>query len=173
MMFKFLVTVSAVSCAAVFAVMAAPASASTTSTLEATFQHHFGAGVAPPPCPAGYFCETGTVAGYGEATDRVRVTDITPVPGTECFDFTTMGTITLADGSTLTYEGTGTRCPIGNSHDAPGAYVSYGNPYNITGAFTITGGTGVFAGASGSGTVIDYFAGDVEVTVFTGTITLP
>ncbi len=169
---KLVIIVSGVFCAGLLAVVAAPASAS-TSTFEATFQHHYGAGVAPPPCPTGDFCETGTVAGYGDATDRSTITSVTPIVGTECVDFTVTGTITLADGSTLTYEGSGTRCPVGNSHDAPGSQVSYGNPYSITGAFTITGGTGVFAGASGSGTVIDYFAGDVEVTVFTGTITLP
>ncbi len=170
---KLLLTASGVLCAGLLAVVAAPASASTTSSFQATFQRHFGAGVAPPPCPTGYRCETGTVAGYGDATHQFQLTSVTPIPGSECIDFTVTGTITLADDSTLTYEGSGTRCPVGNSHDAPGSQVSYGNPYSITGAFTITGGTGVFAGASGSGTVIDYFAGDVEVTVFTGTITLP
>jgi hypothetical protein len=171
---QLVVTAAGVLSAGLLAVVAAPASASTTSSFSATFQHHYGAGVAPPPCPTGYFCETGTVAGYGEATDRSHITSITPIAGTECTDFTVTGTITLvADGSTLTYEGSGTRCPVGNSHDAPGSQVSYGNPYSITGAFTITGGTGVFAGASGSGTVVDYFAGDVEVTVFMGTLTLP
>jgi hypothetical protein len=170
---QFLIIVSAVTCAGLLAVVAAPASASTTSTFEATFQHHFGAGVAPPPCVSGSFCETGTVAGYGAATDRTTITSVKPIAGTDCVDFTVTGTITLADGSTLTYQGSGTRCPVGNSHEAPGSIVSYGNPYSITGAYTITGGTGVFADASGSGTVIDYFAGDVEITVFKGTITLP
>jgi hypothetical protein len=49
----------------------------------------------------------------------------------------------------------------------------YGNAYSLPGTFTITGGTRVFAGASGSGTVTAYFAGDVEVAVFKGTITVP
>jgi hypothetical protein len=167
---KFLVT--AILCTGLLAVVAAPASASTTSTFQATFQRHFGAGVAPLPCDVD-ICSTGTVAGYGEATVRTTITSITRIPGTDCTYFTATSTITLTDGSTLTYEASATRCPVGNSHEAPGSLVSYGNPWSATGTFTITGGTGVFAGASGSGTFIDYFAGDVEVAVLSGTITLP
>jgi len=169
---KFLFIATSVVCAAVLAVVAAPASASTTSTFEATFQHHFGAGVASLPCSTN-ICETGTVAGYGEATNEITITSYKRIDDTDCFNTTATGTITLADGSTLTYDASGTRCTIGNSHEAPGSLVSYGNPWSALGTFTITGGTGVFASASGSGALLDYFAGDVEVTVLKGTITLP
>jgi hypothetical protein len=37
-------------------------------------------------------------------------------------------------------------------------------------AFAITGSTGVFAGVSGGGPFIDYFAGDVRVVNLKGTI---
>ena len=169
---KFLIIISAVLCAGALAATAAPASASTTSTFQATFQRHFGASVAPLPCDAD-ICGTGTVAGYGAATESVTITSYRRIPGTDCFEATATATITLSDGSTLTYEASATRCPVGNSGEAPGSDVSYGNPWSAIGTFTITGGSGVFAGASGSGTVIDYFAGDVEVAELTGTITLP
>jgi hypothetical protein len=171
---KVLLIASSILWAAVLTVVAAPASASTTSSLEATFEHHYGAGVAAPPCASGSFCMTGTVAGYGGAANRTTIASITPIVGTACVDFTLSGTITLADANnTLTYDGSGTVCPIGNSHETPGSAVSYGNPYSLPGLFTIVGGTGVFAGASGSGNVIAHLAGDVEVAVFVGTITIP
>jgi hypothetical protein len=169
---KFLLIVSGVLCAGLLAVVAAPASASTTSRFQATFQRHFGAGVTPLPCDTD-ICGTGTVAGYGEATNSTTVTSFTRIPGTDCSAVTATATITLSDGSTLTYEASATRCPVGNSRNAPGSAVSYGNPISATGTFTITDGTGVFAGASGTGTFIDYFAGDVEVVELSGTITLP
>jgi hypothetical protein len=169
---KLLLTASGVLCAGLLAVVAAPASASTTSSFQATFQRHFGAGVAPLPCDAD-ICGTGTVAGYGAATETVYITSYRRILGTDCFEATATATITLSDGSTLTYQASATRCPIGNSGDAPGSAVSYGNPWSAIGTFTITGGTGVFADASGGGTALDYFAGDVEVAELSGTITLP
>jgi hypothetical protein len=169
---QFVIIVSAGVCAAVLAVVAAPASASTTSTFEATFQQHFGRGVAPLPCDV-TFCSEGTVAGYGHATGATTIISVRRVPGTYCIEFTATSTITLADGSTLSVDASGTRCPVGGSHDAPGHLVSYGNPITTSGTFTITGGTGVFAGASGSGTFKASSAGDVEVTELSGTLTLP
>lgn len=99
---------------------------------------------------------TGTVAGYGEATTGLTITSYTWIPGTDCFAATATATIAFANGSTLTYEASGIWCPVGNSRDASGSVVSYGNPWTATGTFTITGGTGVFVGARGSGTLIDY-----------------
>jgi len=169
---KFVIIVPGVICAAVLAVVAAPAWASTMSTFEATFQQHYGAGVAPLPCDV-TFCSGGTVAGYGQASGATTITSVAPVPGTYCIEFTATSTITLADGSTLSLDASGTRCPVGGSHDAPGHLISYGNPITTSGTFTITGGTGVFAGAGGSGTFMASFAGDVQVTKLSGTIALP
>lgn len=53
-------------------------------------------------------------------------------------------TLTAANGDTLTLSNTGTVCEVG----ATGANV----PHTFNGRFTITGGTGRFAEASGSGT---------------------
>jgi Adenosine deaminase len=68
-----------------------------------------------------FFCVTGSASGCGEATNRTTITSVTPIVGNDCVAFTLTGTITLADASnTLTYDGSGTVCPIGNSHEAPG-----------------------------------------------------
>jgi hypothetical protein len=120
--------------------------------------------VAPEPCSVDY-CATGTVAGYGEATLSGTVTGFTPVQGpfSFCALITSSNTITLADGSTLAITASGINCFAGNSNNAPGSLVSYGNPHSGTGTYTVTGGTGVFAGAAGSGDFSLYEAGDVEV----------
>jgi len=55
------------------------------------------------------------------------------------------GTITAANGDTLTQSDSGTVCEVG----ATGTHV----PHTFNGTFTNTGGTGRFATASGSGTV--------------------
>jgi hypothetical protein len=165
---RVFIAASALVCAAVFAVVAAPASASSTSNFEATFQFHYGHQIGDP-CSAGF---TGTVAGYGSATGTCTVT-VTPIPGSSCVQLTISSTITLADGSTLSLESTATSCAVGGSGSAPGSSVSYGNPISLLGTYTITSGTGVFAGGSGGGTLIDYFAGDVQVVELVGTIALP
>ena len=51
--------------------------------------------------------------------------------------------------------------------------MSYGNPNLLTGTYTITGGTGAFAGANGSGTFHDNFAGDIHTVHVKGSLTLP
>jgi hypothetical protein len=153
-------------------VLATPAGAGTTTSFESTFQLHLGRGVAPLPCSVD-FCAVGTVAGFGEATLSGDVTSFTPIPGTSfCANLTATGTITLADGSTLSLMATGIECTTGNSRNTFGSLVSYGNPFSIVGTYTVTGGTGVFAGASGSGGFNVQEAGDVEVFELIGTITL-
>jgi hypothetical protein len=57
----------------------------------------------------------------------------------------------------------------GNSGDAE----STGNPVWIYGAWTIIGGTGDFAGATGNGTGAIHVAAGHSTTRLTGTITLP
>lgn len=144
----------------------AAASAASIGNLEATLQHHYGHQPGDP-CSAGF---NGTVAGYGAATLTCSVTSITSIPGTSCFSATYDGTIALAAGSTLSLVANGIGCPAGNSGDALGSSVSYGNPISLSGRFAITGGTGVFAGASGGGTFLDYFAGDIQMVEVNGTI---
>jgi hypothetical protein len=65
--------------------------------------------------------------------------------GGYCAPATGTGTITAANGDTLTHTDTGTVCEVG----ASGANV----PHTFTGTFTNTGGTGRFTNASGGGSV--------------------
>jgi hypothetical protein len=68
---------------------------------------------------------------------------------------------------------TGTVCFSGKSALAPGAAKSFGNPFNLEETFTIVTGTGVFAGAQGSGTGVITAAGDAGHSTLSGSITLP
>ncbi len=164
---KRLLLFVSVAVAVVLVLVDAPAaSANATGTVEAAFQYHYGHQPGDP-CSAGF---TGRVSGYGGATLTCSVTSFTPIPGTSCFSATYSGAIALTDGSVLDLEANGVGCAVGNSGEAPGSSVSYGNPISLSGVFSITGGSGVFAGASGGGTFIDYFAGDVQVVTLNGTI---
>jgi hypothetical protein len=150
----------------------APASASTTQPFHAEFKETFGRAV-PKPCEH-FQCGTGTVDGYGKATSVLDITDFQPIEGTNCADFTAVRVITLvADGSTLTLDEEGVVCFPGNSAFAPGADVSFGNPARFEASFEITDGSGVFAGATGTGTDHHRDSGDQGHSVLDGTITLP
>ncbi len=134
---------------------AAPAAASTTQTFHAIFVE---SGCAPLT-----ICGTGNVAGLGKVEQSVLVIN-------GCGPGRTLRTITFVDGSTLTL------CGVTTSVETPGSSAdaeSKGNPVWITGAWTIVGGTGAFAGATGSGTGAIHVAAGQSTTRLTGTITLP
>ncbi len=147
------------------------AEAQTTQSFEAHFT-----GVQQrnaPPCPGGIldFCGTGTVSGFGPASYDLRATGVTPIPNSQCLLETAVATITLADHSgSFTADATATVCFPGNSHSAPGHLKSFGNPFNAEGTFVITGGTGAFAGATGSGTATLKGAGAHTALDLAGTI---
>jgi hypothetical protein len=112
------------------------------------------------------FCGSGTVAGYGRATMIVRATINAPIPGTDCFAVSGLRWITLDDGSgSLASSFTGTRCPLAEG----------GHAFRIKFSYTIdaTASSGVFAGATGSGTGGNTTAGHMQVVSLSGTITLP
>lgn len=149
------------------------AEAQTTQSFEAHFKNVQQKKA--PPCPGGAldFCGTGTVSGFGPASYELQGTGITPIPNSGCLAVTAVATITLADQSgSFTANVTATVCFPGNSHSAPGYLKSFGNPFNAEGTFVITGGTGVFAGATGSGTATLKGAGAHTALDATGTITL-
>ena len=107
----------------------------------------------------------GTVQGYGRVTSSIA------------FDFlngTTTRTLTFGDGSTLVLaeEWDGPFFNPGNSHDAPGQLVSFGNPGFDSGVWEVIGGSGQFATASGSGRGQNVQAGDAIVLKFVGDLTL-
>ena len=153
-------------------VIAGSAEAATTSAL-ASFKETFGRAHSKQPCEH-FLCGTGTVAGYGAATSTFDITDFAPIGDTNCADLGAVRTITLvSDGSTLELDEAGTVCFPGNSASAPGAQKSFGNPGAIETTFTVSGGTGVFDGATGSGTDTDMPAGDSGHASLSGTLTLP
>jgi hypothetical protein len=79
----------------------------------------------------------------------------------------------VSDGSTLELDEAGIVCFPGNSSLAPGAQKSFGNPGKIETTFAFSGGTGVFDGATGSGTDSDMPAGDSGHASLSGMLTLP
>ena len=157
---------------AVSLLLSAPAVATSTSAFDASFKETFGRAQSKP-CEH-FLCGTGTVAGYGAATSVFDITDFAPIGETNCADLSAIRTITLvSDGSTLELDEVGTVCFPGSSSFAPGAQKSFGNPGKIQTTFTVTDGTGVFEGATGSGTDTDMPAGDAGHASLSGTLTLP
>jgi hypothetical protein len=153
-------------------IAALPAFAQTTVAFNAEFKETFGRAKSRP-C-SHFLCGVGTVAGYGSATSTFDVTDFAPIDNTNCADLEAVRVITLvSDGSTLTLDETGTVCFPGQSFFTPGSQVSFGNPAQIETAWTVDGGTGVFSGATGSGTDSGMNAGDQGHSTLTGTLTLP
>jgi hypothetical protein len=156
-----------------FLVMAVPASAATTSAFNASFKETFGRAHSKQPCEH-FLCGKGTVAGFGAATSAFDITDFAPIGDTNCADLGAVMTITLvSDGSTLELDEVGTVCFPGKSSLAPGAQKSFGNPGVIEMTFSVSGGSGVFEGATGSGTASDMPAGDSGHAHLSGTLTLP
>ena len=151
----------------------APAGAVTTSAFRASFKETFGRAHSKQPCEH-FLCGTGTVAGYGAATSTFDITGFDPIGDTNCADLSAVRTITLvSDGSTLELDETGTVCFPGSSSLAPGAQKSFGNPGRIETTFTVSGGSGTFEDAAGSGTDSDMPAGDAGHAWLSGTLTLP
>jgi hypothetical protein len=152
--------------------LAAQTAAAQTIAFEAQFK---GTQTAKRPnCPSIlFFCGSGTVSGFG-AAEYVLVPTAAPVPlPNGCSSVDAQATVTLRDGSgSLTLAIDGTVCFPGNSQEAPGALKSFGNPFTATGTFTISGGTGVFAGATGSGNATLKGAGAHNSVSATGTLNL-
>ncbi len=135
--------------------LAAPAAADTTAPFRAIFVE---SGCAPLTV-----CGAGNVAGLGHVERTVLVFN-------GCGPGCTLRTITFerrqhARDPRAT---TGIELP-GNSADAQ----STADPAWIHGVWTIVGGTGDFAGATGSGTGDIHVAAGQSTTRLTGTITLP
>jgi hypothetical protein len=159
----------------VVALLAIPplAGAQTTQGFEAHFKNAQQRNA--PPCPGGIldFCGTGSVSGFGPASYELQPSGLTPIPNSNCESVTAEVTITLADQSgSFTADATATVCFPGNSQNDSRSEKSFGNPFTATASFVITGGTGVFAGATGGGTATLKGAGAHSALDITGTITL-
>ena len=152
-----------------------PTASAATTSFSATFNESFGRATAHPCSVDAFVCGSGTIAGFGEATEEWAITYFEPETAFEtgCSPLTLIRTITLTDGSTLVTEETGTVCFPGRSSGTPGSFYSFGNPGFFTGTYVIVEGTGVFEGAAGSGTSSFKAAGDTSRSTLSGTITLP
>lgn len=165
-------------CASLAAVaVTAGANAATTQTFQAVFKEDYLKS-GPRPCSdnvsPGCF-GGGQIVGFGKATESFEFGGSSEEPEGPCS--TTFGdtTITLADGSgSFVSHEVYVDCNPGNSHEAPGHLVSYGNPILSTATWEIVeeSGTGIFEGASGGGTLGFVFAGASLVLTYEGTITL-
>lgn len=155
-------------------ITAAPATAATTTPFSASFFETFGRAASRSCSPDAFLCGTGTVSGFGDATEEVVITSFDPesAAATGCSPLTQTRTITLSGGSTLVTEETGTVCFPGSSFGTPGSFVSFGNPASFEGTYTIVRGTGVFSGARGTGTSTFRNAGDAGHASLSGSITL-
>jgi hypothetical protein len=110
--------------------VAVPASAESTQDFKAEF-NEMGS------CPGVDLCGKGILHGFGTVTTTLVFTSFVPGPGANCFNASADRTQTLdSDRSVLLMTASGTVCDS-----------------RIAGTFTIVGGTGVFAGASGGGTL--------------------
>jgi hypothetical protein len=142
------------------------AGASTTVAWKATFAEPFGGkNQSPFTCARtpGQSCGSGQVVPLGQVQEVILF-------GAGCGGSCDVRTLTFADGSTIVMDETelGFQFP-GNSQPSPPT--SYGNPVTITLSDTIVGGTGRFAGASGSGSGHVLVAGGVAIITLSGTVT--
>jgi hypothetical protein len=161
---------TATSVAAVCAVLAPGASAQTAfdAVVSGGPQQQAAAGT----CPAGtYLCDAATIPGFGDARYAFaplgRFIPVSgplpaapPSPDTECVRYAARVTFTLlSDGSALNLDETGTVCYPGDSSGAQVGRPSFGNDFDAAGTWTVTAGSGRFAGARGSGTDTIHSAG--------------
>lgn len=161
-MIRYIASAAALVGAALALVAAVPASAATSQNFHATFHDVSFQNSCTPPI---VFCGSGVINGFGPASTVVRVTKNVPIPGTACADVGGIRWMTLDNGSgTFVTTFTGERCPLGEGGHAFRVEFNWTADTNAS--------SGVFAGASGSGTGVNTTAGNVQVVSLAGTITV-
>ena len=112
-----------------------PTASAATTSFSATFNESFGRATAHPCSVDAFVCGSGTIAGFGAATELWVITDFEPETAFEtgCSPLTLMRTITLTNGSTLVTEETGTICFPGVTFTKPGILVPSGIPASSQG----------------------------------------
>jgi len=153
----------------------APASASTTSSLNGRFALFWPRPADAPrnaPCDPGVLCGPGQLADFGPATITIENDSFDDSGNPNCFDVQHVETVHLLDGSgDLVLKGTGTVCWPGHSINSQDQS-SYGNPTKWSFDFIVKGSksTGVFSGATGSGHESFMFAGAVGKWALSGAV---
>jgi hypothetical protein len=156
---------------AVLAVLAfVPIAPAAGRPLTGQFQLFFGRSTAHPCVPGAYVCGVGSLDGLGQATMTMTITGVSVFDGT-CVTLTADEVITMTDGSgTLTLAEAGTFCaPSAAAVRLDNGLKSFGNPYAINLTYAVSGGSGVFNGASGTGVVSGKVAGESGQKTVTGT----
>jgi hypothetical protein len=152
--------------------LALPAQAQ-TATFDANVQGSFGIRNSMT-CPPDLDCGRARIDGFGKATRTLAITGFTPGVPAGCNSVTAIEHMVLdSDGSTLDLVLDAAICYPGASQDASDSPRAQGDPFQATGTFAIVGGTGVFAGATGSGTLTSVGAGDAIVIHYSGTLVIP
>jgi hypothetical protein len=148
---------------------AGPAAASTTVAWKATLAEPIGGPYQSPfDCPPDSGCASGSgeVIPFGRAQDLV----VFLACGSEC----DVRRLTFADGSTIVmHEVFSSYQTPGNSQhpEDPTSRGSYGHPFSGDLNDTIVGGTGRFAGATGTASGTVKVAGGVATSRLSGTVT--
>jgi hypothetical protein len=133
-------------------VVASPAMAQTTVAYQATFVEN---GAGQVTCPPGTACGSATISGFGHVAFQILAFDAC---GPNC----NIRTITFADGSTLLIQESAVELIFPGNRSAP-LFLEISQ--------TILGGTGIFEGATGSGTGRVNLAAEAIIHA-SGTITL-
>jgi hypothetical protein len=143
---------------------AGPASANTTVAWNATFAEPLGGPYNSPfECPPNSPCSSGSgeVTGLGYAQDFIEF----QACGSTC----DVRTLTFADGSTIVMYEVFSNPQYPGSSNRPNP--SYGHPFSGDLNDTIVGGTGRFAGATGTASGTVKVAGGIATSRLSGTVT--
>lgn len=153
------------------------ASSATAGSADGTFRVYFsGKAQNAHPCATDFFvCGDGAFESYGPATTTVAITGFTHGwDANGCLGITFEQTIVLADGSgSATLAESGDLCapsPAAAALPLPGLIHTFGAPYRANLTYTVSSGTGVFAGSHGTGAVTLWIAGESGTARVTGTL---
>ena len=148
----------------------APAAQAQTQPFSASFKGNQR--LKEPACATGLLCGSGSISGFGDATYSALPVSLGPVAGS-CQALTALVFIDLSNGQgSLTLLADGEVCYPGKSNDTPGSQHSFGNPARIDATYEVTDGTGVFEGASGSGSATLRTAGAQNKLSLSGVLDL-
>jgi hypothetical protein len=146
--------------------------------LQAVFTVQFPKGhpASNAPCDPDAFCGVGYVTGYGEATVTILDETFDEIDGSPCFVVTRVESIDLRDGNgSLVLDSSGTFCRPGGSGDSNAGPSSYGSPGRFELTYVVDGAdsSGVFAGASGTGSEVMKVDGGIGVWQLAGSLDRP